>query len=116
MKILLSHPGVGEFIQQTGLALLEANMLDAFATTYNYNENTFFNKLLRKLPSVYVKNIHYELSKRTISELPRSKIRSYPYYELIRSLISKYDKNGKLSDYFFEKTSKNIYFPLRTHD
>ena len=34
MKIVLAHPGVGPFVQQTARALLEAGLLESYWTTF----------------------------------------------------------------------------------
>ena len=91
-RIVLSNPGTGVFVQQTGRALHEAGLLERFVTTLVDRPNAPWHPWL---PAV----LDGLLRKRRITEFPVTLVRSHPPRELLRLLTRELDwKSGVLTD------------------
>ncbi len=95
-RIVLSHPGTGIFVQQSGQALHEAGLLKRFVTTLVDRPKAFWRPWLPgRLDNV--------LKKRAITEFPVGLARTYPPRELLRLLTREIDwTGGVLSDEVWE--------------
>ena len=89
MKIVLAHPGVGPFVQQTARALLEAGLLASYWTTFADQPEARWRQVLIQLASLIGANLEQELGRRAVREVPASFLRRAPYWEIIRSLLTK---------------------------
>ncbi len=91
--VVMSHPGTGVFVQQTGQALYEAGMLRRFLTTLVDRPDNSWRRWLAR--STWLDQM---LRRRDISGFPRSLARGYPERELLRLLVCRLDRGGVWTD------------------
>lgn len=97
-KSVLSYPGVMQHAQQVALALHESGELAAFVTSYVFRENQVFSALLKQLPARFASKVLRQLGRRAITEVPGHLIHSYPFWEVVRSLLVQSGANTKTID------------------
>lgn len=97
MRVVLSYPGTGVFVQQVGRALWEAGILDRFLTTIVDRPETRRRRWL-----AHNAWFDEQLRRRSIQEFPAALAVEYPWRELLRLLTSRIDRNGVLSDIVWE--------------
>jgi glycosyltransferase involved in cell wall biosynthesis len=102
MKIVLANPGVGPFVQQTALALIEADLLASYWTTFADQPEARWRKIVVKLSSVLGFDIERELKRRAVQEVPATFLRRMPFWEVARSLMSKIGMDPRLVDSIWE--------------
>jgi glycosyltransferase involved in cell wall biosynthesis len=96
VKLALAHPGVGQFVQQTARALLEADMLSAYWTTFADQPDALWRSLLVRLARVGGLNLDGELRRRAITQIPRGLVKVDPAWEVGRSILSKLRPDSRL--------------------
>ncbi|MBA4445800.1 glycosyltransferase family 4 protein [Cylindrospermopsis raciborskii CS-506_C] len=115
MQLLLSSPGVGPFIQQTAKALYEASILHSYATTFvSYPESTW-QKSLCGMAKIFKFNLERELQRRAITEIPLTYVHNYPWREILRTISSKLDQDGRLTDKLWEWSTKGFDHWVANH-
>ena len=102
MKIVLAHPGVGPFVQQTARALLEADLLASYWTTFADQPEARWRRALVRLASAAGVNVERELQRRAVTEVPATLLRLAPSWEVVRSLLAKMGADPRLVDAVWE--------------
>jgi len=102
LKIVLAHPGVGPFVQQTARALLEADLLASYWTTFADQPKENWRRMLVQLASLAGVNIERELERRAVTEVPATLLRLAPSWEVVRSLLTKIGADRRLVDAVWE--------------
>jgi glycosyltransferase involved in cell wall biosynthesis len=102
LKIVLAHPGVGPFVQQTARALLEADLLASYWTTFADQPKEKWRRTLVQLASLVGVNIERELARRAVTEVPGTLLRLAPSWEVVRSLLTKMGADPRLVDAVWE--------------
>ena len=102
MKIVLSHPGVGPFVQQTARALFEAGLLASYWTTFTDQPGARWRQVLIQLAHLIGANLEQELGRRAVREVPASLVRRAPFWEIIRSLLTKIRADPRIIDLVWE--------------
>ena len=102
MKIVLAHPDVGPFVQQTARALLEAGWLASYWTTFADQPEARWRKGLIQLTSLFGTNLERELGRRAVEEVPASFLHRAPFWEIIRSLLAKMRVDPRIVDLVWE--------------
>jgi glycosyltransferase involved in cell wall biosynthesis len=102
LKLVLANPGVGPFVQQTALALLEAELLDSYWTTFVDRPDARWRKMLVQLVSRAGWNIEQELGRRAVQEVPASLLHDAPFWEGIRSVLARLRADPRLVDFVWE--------------
>lgn len=103
MKIVLAHPGVGPFVQQTARALLEAGLLASYWTTFADRPDARWHQVLIHLGSLIGANFERELGRRAVWGVPDSLLHRAPFWEIIRSLLTKMRADPRIVDAVFER-------------
>jgi len=75
--IILSHPTGNENVRQVALAFAEANLLEEFFVTLNWNPGSVFDRILPP-------HLRQSLRRRSFPEMVRHRIRSQPMREAMR--------------------------------
>ncbi len=102
MRIALAHPGVGPFVQQTARALLEAGLLASYWTTFADQPEARWRQSLVQLGSLLGMNIEQELGRRTVQEVPANLLHRAPFWEIIRSLLTRMRADPRIVDLVWE--------------
>jgi glycosyltransferase involved in cell wall biosynthesis len=103
MKLVLAHPGVGPFVQQTARALLEADLLESYWTTFADRSEAPWRRALVQLASAAGICIEQDLRRRAVTEVPDTFLRLMPWWEVITSLLRKVRADPRLVDAFWER-------------
>jgi len=104
LSVLISHSSVAPFVQQAARALHEAGNLDRFVTTLRYDPNSRPQRCAIRMARAAGVDLEGLLQRRTITELPSSKVESHPLGEIIRLASSRFDHSGRLTDLVWERT------------
>lgn len=104
-RVVLSHPGIGPFVQHAARALQEAGLLSAYVTTFHYDKRSALGRLLRTAMVAVTRNAEQQLSRRAITEVPREVIQSHPLPEMIRMAAVK-GTNPITTDRVWDVTEK----------
>lgn len=96
-RIVLSHPGTGVFVQQTGRALFEAGMLQRFATTVVDRPDARWRRWVAA--SQWLDG---QLRRRAVHGFPNSLAVAHPGRELLRLLVQRFDRSGVWTDMVWE--------------
>lgn len=103
LKIVLSHPGTGAFVQQSARALFEADLLAAYWTTFVDQPEATWRRALVGISSSLGIRADQELQRRAITEFPRDLLRCVPFWEIIRTLAARMRLDPRLVDLIWEK-------------
>jgi glycosyltransferase involved in cell wall biosynthesis len=103
MKIVLAHPGVGQFVQQTARALFEAGLLVSYWTTFTDQPEARWRSALIQLASLIGTDIEAELNRRALREVPASLLHRAPFWEIIRSVLTKMRVDRRIVDLVWER-------------
>ncbi len=104
MSTLIFHPSVAPFVQQAARALLEAGELDRFVTSLRYDPASSRQRWACRAARGARFDLETQLRRRTVTELPPSRVESHPWGEITRLLSSKFDRSGRLTDLVWERT------------
>ena len=102
MKIVLAHPGVGPFVQQTARALLEEDLLASYWTTFVDQPEACWRRALVRLATAIGVNIERELQRRAVKEVPPTFLRLLPFWEVVGSVLVKMRADTRLVDAIWE--------------
>lgn len=102
MNILAANPGHSPSVRQGVKALHEQELLDVFATTYvDHPDDPLSSTIKRTVRSVYPSYVR-QLERRAFHDLPFCKIRTYPWWEVLRTAADKFIGNPTLTDRIWE--------------
>jgi glycosyltransferase involved in cell wall biosynthesis len=103
MSAVLNYPGNMAHAQHIARALFEAGELDAYVTTFAFREGGPLDRCLDLAPFDLRQRLRSQLQRRSISEVPASFVRTYPWLEIIRTLSSRWLKNPIVTDRIFDR-------------
>jgi glycosyltransferase involved in cell wall biosynthesis len=103
MKFVLANPGVGPFVQQTARALLEADLLANYWTTFADQPGASWRRALVRIALGAGINIEPDLQRRTVTEVPETILKLAARWELITSLLRKLNADRRFIDAIWEQ-------------
>lgn len=103
MSVRIFHPTVAPFVQQAARALHEAGQLDRFITSVRYAPDTTIQKLAIAAGLLVRIDVARELRRREVTEVPEDYVESYPVGEYLRSVLARIDRDGRATDYVWER-------------
>lgn len=98
MRAVVSYPGNFMDAQQAARAFHERDALVAFVTGLAFDESSLAMRLSRSLPMRVEEWVGRELRRRLVNEVPHHLIVSYPWFEALRTLLSRYVRNPVFAD------------------
>lgn len=104
MKVLVSHPSVAPFVQQAARAFDEAGWLDRFVTTLRANPASWRQRLACGTARLVGFDLARQLARRRVTEVPPERVESLPAGELLRLLVGRVDRSGRLTDVVWSRT------------
>lgn len=104
LKILLSHPSVAPFVQQAARAFDEAGWLDRFITTLRHDPGSRRQRFACGAARLVGFDLARQLARRRITELPPERVESLPWGELLRLLVGRLDRSGRVTDLVWART------------
>lgn len=102
VQIVLTHPGVGPFVQHTARAFAERGFLCRMVTTVVSRPDSAIQRLAGFLSKLFGYDLSRDFQRKTITEIPLNKVVTYPWSEVVRLLVSRFDKSGVTSDNIWE--------------
>jgi glycosyltransferase involved in cell wall biosynthesis len=108
MKLVLAHPGVGSFVQQTARALFEADLLESYWTTFADRPEACWRRMLVRMASAAGLDLEREFHRRAVSEVPAALLRLAPCWEIVRSLLSRTRADPRLVDAVWEREIRSF--------
>ncbi len=100
-QIVLAHLTPGPFVQQVGKTLFDAGMLTRFATTVVERPNANWQKVLCSFAKIANFDLARQFSRRAVTEFPQNLVHDFPGPDLLRLLITRLDKDQRLTDMIF---------------
>ena len=101
MKIALAHLTPAHFTQQIGRALDEEGMLGGFFTTLADEPTAWWQSIAKVGAHCVGFDLQQELRRRAVTEFPMSMVRTYPWRETARMILSKFSKSQVAGDHVF---------------
>ena len=102
-SVLLAHPGVNPFMRNSALGLEESRLLHHLCVCYldhpDYSLSRLFKEIARRVRPSFVK----ELERRAFHEIPSERVRTYAFWELLRTFSNKYLDAPLLTDWIWER-------------
>ena len=105
MRSVLAYPGNMMHAQQAALAFAERNMLEAYVTSFAWNAHGRLASLLESIPLSGGRQIARTLSRRSLPLLPSEIVRTYPFWELVRSALLVAGRHPVLTDLAWDQLS-----------
>ena len=115
MRAVVSYPGNMMHAQQAALALAEVNALDVYVTTFAWNTHGPLAALLKSIPLSAGRQIERTLSRRSLSEVPWDKVRTHPFWELVRSAMLVTGHHLVLTDLAWDRLSHSFDSMVARH-
>ena len=103
MSVLIFHPSVAPFVQQAARAIHEAGPLGRFFTTVHDQPASLHQRLFRNIGRIAGRDFAQQFRRRAVTELPPEKVISVPWGELLRLAIGAVDRDGRATDFVWEK-------------
>lgn len=104
MSIRLFHPSVANFVQQVARSLHEAGQLERFVTTVRNDPASPRQRAITALGQWLGRDLAAQFHRRAITEIPLEKVETHPWGELLRLAAGAIDRDGRLTDFIWEKT------------
>ena len=108
MRSVLAYPGNMAHAQNIALALHETNTLDAFVTSFAWQADGLAASLLSRLPFAPARRLNREMSRRSISMVPRQFINAHPHWEVVRSAAMKLGAGPVVTDMAWDHASHSF--------
>lgn len=106
MSVRIFHPMVAPFVQQAARALHEAGQLDRYVTSIRYAPDSFAQRAAFAAGRVVGLDLEREFRRRTVSAVPPALVESRPWGELLRVATARADRDGRLTDFVWERTEQ----------
>jgi len=104
-RVVLSHPGLGPFVQNAACGLHQAGLLSAYVTTFHYDRSSLLGRSVRLALRAFMRDADQQLSRRVITEVPRELVKSHPLPEIMRMAAQK-GTNAITTDRVWEITEQ----------
>lgn len=97
MSVLIAHPGVGPFVRANVEALFEYSLLDRFATTVVDDPAAGWQRLV-SWGGPLTRSVRRLVQRRQPPNVPRERIVTHPFREIVRASVSRFDRAGVWTD------------------
>lgn len=107
-RTVFSYPGVMQHAQQAALALHEVHELEAYVTSFAFREQ---GRLARALATQLLPGsagLLRQLRRRTITALPDEMLRTYPFWELIRTMADRTGASPITVDRIWDRAAQSF--------
>src|SRR5579863_8432996 len=105
MQVVVTYPGNFMHAQQAARAFYENSMLAAFVTGMALYDDSRLMRLAGNLPQPLGGRLCHELRRRSITQIPRRLVISYPWLETLRTGLSRYARNPIWADMVWDASS-----------
>ena len=94
--------------QHVARAMLEADALQAFVTTYAFREDGLFASLLEQIPAKMSERMLRQLRRRAIDEIPARYVYRHPMWEVVRSAAQYVGADPAVVDTVWDYSSRSF--------
>lgn len=108
MSVLLFHPSVANFVQQVARSLHDAGQLERFITTVRDEPESFRQRAACFAGRLAGRDLAAQFRRRIVTEIPIQKVETHPWGELLRLAAGSIDRDGRLTDFVWEKTETSF--------
>ena len=108
MSVLLFHPSVANFVQQVARSLHEAGELERFVTTVRDDPQSLTQRAAGLGARVFGRDLSAQFRRRAITEIPITKVETHPWRELLRLAAGSIDRDGRLTDFVWDRTERGF--------
>jgi glycosyltransferase involved in cell wall biosynthesis len=102
VNVLIAHTSPNPYLRHASLALREREMLDHLCIGYLDHPDYWLSRFLKAISRRVRPSFVHELERRRFADLPFEKIRTYPFWELLRTFVSRYVDAPRLADRLWE--------------
>ncbi len=106
MSLLLFHPSVAPFVQQVARALHETGQLHRFVTSFRDNPASSTQRAVCAISKLAGFDLSRQLARRAVTEIPANLVTTHPWGELLRLVVARLDRDGRLLDHTWERTEQ----------
>jgi glycosyltransferase involved in cell wall biosynthesis len=106
MSVRIFHPMVAPFVQQAARALHEAGQLDRYITSIRYAPDSVAQRAAFAAGRLIGLDLEREFRRRTVNAVPAALVDSRPWGELLRVATARADRDGRLTDFVWERTEQ----------
>ena len=104
MSVRLFHPSVANFVQQVARSLHEAGQLERFVTTVRDEPGSLRQHVVSSAGRMLGRDLSVQFRRRAITEIPLALVESHPWRELARLATAALDRDGRATDWVWEKS------------
>jgi glycosyltransferase involved in cell wall biosynthesis len=90
--------------QQAARALFEEGQLDRFVTTVRDDPGSILQRMAAAAGRLAGRDLAARFRRRAVTEVPFDKVEAHPWGELLRLASGAVDRDGRLTDFIWEKT------------
>jgi len=108
LSVLLFHSSVAPFVQQAARALQEAGQLDCFVTAVRDEPESFRQRALCATARLLGRDLASRFRRRAVTEIPPALVDSHPWGELLRLAVGAGDRDGRLTDWIWERSETSF--------
>jgi glycosyltransferase involved in cell wall biosynthesis len=104
VSIVVFHPSTAPHVQQAARAIFETGQLERFITAVRDDPDWWLERGIIAAGRLVRRDLAREFARRAVVELPREKVESHPWGELLRIAVSRLDRDGRLTDLVWDRT------------
>jgi glycosyltransferase involved in cell wall biosynthesis len=103
VSVVIFHTSVAPPDQQAARAILEAGQLEKFITTVCDDPTSIAQRLITALGRIAGRDLSSRFMRRAVTEVPREKVETLPWGELVRLAVGSMDRDGRVTDFVWER-------------
>src|SRR5438094_10367349 len=115
MRVVVAYPGNFMHAQQAAQAFHERDALAAFVTGMAFDDSSLAMRLAACLPRRLGERVGRELRRRSITQVPRHLVVSYPWFEALRTALSRCAKNPIYADMVWDSWARRFDRTVARH-
>jgi glycosyltransferase involved in cell wall biosynthesis len=119
LSVIVFHPSVAPFVQQSARALHEAGWLDRFITTLRHDPESPSQRAACAVARAFGFDLCSQLRRRAVTDIPACRVESHPFGEIARLLSGRLERSGRLVDFVWERSEtafdRRVARALRAH-
>jgi glycosyltransferase involved in cell wall biosynthesis len=108
VSVVISHPSVAPFVQQAARALHESGQLKCLMTTVRDDPSSAAQRMVGAAGRLAGRDLPALFRRRAVTEVPIDRVESWPWGELLRLAAGAIDRDGRLTDFVWEKTESEF--------
>jgi glycosyltransferase involved in cell wall biosynthesis len=108
LKLVLAHPHPAPHVMQAALAFYERDALKRYVTGLINDESSRVQNLFCKFARLTGYDLRRQLRRRSLTNIPVEITQQYPLGETMRTVVSKFDRDKRLTDRVFHWATRRF--------